>query len=498
MSVLFRENPSSSLFPQRDSSDELITGHDSLSPPSSKVQVTSSFNVDCQDFALASPFMKGFQGDERDARPEGGLFVSTTECEQQAVEKRQVFNYGSIQQVSPQREQLQYIDAHLLFSLVDASENDVWSYLHLSFNVIQNFAKDPFDNAPPPDNSAQTTQKLLKEYGYGGKHIQEATVTITMKTTPETRNRQYQFQLFCSVSEDELTRKCVSATWTKLETCAFITIRGTKKPLRPINRVIARHRTLSVEGEIFLGSFSFDGYSLYHISPSNTHLQETISVDPLESVRPLMLARENQVIIVDKAEIELESKKARAGRPRHKKSQQLLMTRDQVKKVIEIRKRWQGLTPRQRRSHVSEADFYPFLTLNRDEAAKSLPVCTTWFKDVIRRQGVKIWPGRPLRRSGAELEELKYRLATARAALQYAHVGTGEHTRHIQLISSLECEIKQKLEDRSNIVAANVTPEYYDKFLLKDGKQYLNPEWAVLPPVRTTNKRDSKINKVQR
>lgn len=480
MSLLFRENASSSLFPQRDSSDDTILGDDNLSPPSSEMQATAGFNMECQDLGFASPFMKGFQADSRHI-PEGGLFVSRTEREQQDVsEKGQV--YHSIPSVSLQREQLQHIDAHLLFSLVDASENDAWSYLNLTFNVIQNFAKDPFDNAPPPDNSAQTTQKLLKDYGYGGKHIQEATVTITIKTTPETKNRQYQFQLFCSVIEDESTRECVSATWTKLETCAFITIRGTKKPLRPINRVIPRARALSCDGEIFLGSFSFDGHSLYHISPGNTQVQETNRSAPLASVCPLMIASEDQVIIVDKAEIELESKKARAGRPRHKKSQQLLMTREQAQKVIEIRERWQGLTPRQRRSHVSEADFYPFLTLNRDEAAKILPVCTTWFKDVIRLQGVKVWPGRPLRRSGAELEELKDRLATSRAALQYAHAGTGEHKRHVKLIASLECEIRQKLDDRLNIVAANVTPEYYERFLLEDGNQYLNPEWAALPP----------------
>lgn len=379
------------------------------------------------------------------------------------------------------RNSTDHIDAHMLFSLNDASQNDAWSYLNFNFNVTQNFIKDPVDTAPMPENTAQTTQKLLKNFGHDGKHVHEVAVSISIKNTKETKNRRYQFQLFCSVIEDDALRRSIPVSWTRLEVCTFVTIRGTNRPLQPINRKITKSEVAAFGNEVFLGSFSYDGRVLAHVLPSYPHHRTQNRDRFAVHVSPTVKRLSDEVIILDKCDMQREPKRARAGRPRHKKTQQLLMTRDQVEKILELRERWEGMTRRQRKFNIKEADIYPFLTLGRDECSTSLMVCPTWFKEVIRSHGIKVWPGRPLRKSGAELEDLKAQLATARATVHYSREGTQVRASNMRIVTSLSQEINQKVEQRMKIVESLVTSEYYSNFVQGDGRKYLNPEWVALP-----------------
>lgn len=384
-----------------------------------------------------------------------------------------------------------FIDIHFLFTLGEVAENNAWEYLDLNINVTQNYQKNPLDNSPPPDNSAQTSQQLYEKAVPGGKHLKEIAVRISIKNTIENVHRRYKFQLFCTMKEKpdavhRLHNQGTYTQWSKMEACVFVNFLETKQYLRPINRDIVRsvfiERQSTNEPDFFLGSFAFDGIGLYHVNPSETVLQERDEKYSPTSVPATILAGDENVLIVNEEDRVYEARKARAGRPYHRVTSELLMTRAQVEKIIEIRERWQGLTPRQRRNHVSEPDFYSFFTLNRDEAARILPVCTTWFKDVIRHQGVKVWPGRPLRRSGALLEELKVQLRSEEAALQYTNPNTPERDEREHKIGTLKTEIEKVLNERIAIVKKYVTPAYFAQYEMLHGKQYLDPTWEALPP----------------
>lgn len=189
-----------------------------------------------------------------------------------------------------------------------------------------------------------------------------------------------------------------------------------------------------------------------------------------------------KVLIVNRHDMIAETNGARGGRPVHRLTGQLLMTREQVQKVLQIRARWQGLSPRQRRDNVHEEDFYPFLTLNRDETAQCLGVCATWLKDAIRAQGMITWPGRPLRRSGAYLQSQKELLESSEARLYYTSLEHPDRDVYRQEIIKLKRCIENSVAKRTDIVRKNVSEEYFRRFIEKGGPKFLNPTWNALPP----------------
>lgn len=189
-----------------------------------------------------------------------------------------------------------------------------------------------------------------------------------------------------------------------------------------------------------------------------------------------------QVNEVKKSQIVSEVNGARGGRPTHSLTNQLLMTKEQVLKIFEIRKRWEGLSVRQRRDTITAEDFYPFLTLNRDETAEHLGVCATWLKDAIRLQGMLTWPARPLRRSGAYLQNQREIIATCLAKLQCATHGSETQKRLEAEIDRVQQNIEQCIKKRIEIVRSNVTEEYFQEFCQKRGDIYLNPTWNTYPP----------------
>lgn len=383
------------------------------------------------------------------------------------------------------------IDVHFLFTLGDVAENDAWKYLDLKINVTQNYEHTPSGIWPPPQNSAQTSHQLYEHAVPGGKHLKEVAVRMSIKNVVEFMKTQYRFHLFCTVEENsdaiaQLRDAGTFIQWSKMEACVFVSFLETKQYLRPINCDIVRSLFmghLSTNSlDFFLGSFDFDEERLYHVNPSEAALKGSGESSLPPAMSGQGLAGDGRVVVVDEEDRVYEARKARAGRPYHKNTKAMLMTRAQVEKVFEIRQRWHNLTARQRKDHISGPDFYSFFTLNRDEAAGILPVCSTWFKDVLRLHGVKVWPGRPLRRSGALLEALKMQLRSEEAALQFTNSNTEEENERQHKIYSLKRDIERVIEERVAIVKKNVTPSYFAQYELLQGKQYLDPIWAALPP----------------
>lgn len=375
-----------------------------------------------------------------------------------------------------------FIDICIIISFPNVAQNPVWSYLNIAVNVTQNYEKDPSDDSLPPKNSAQTSQQLIPNGARRGRHLKEINMRINIKNTLQTRNRVYQYQLVCSAAEDNHIREQIGISWNKMEVCTIVTNRATSQLLSPITKTIFRENVISRIGDNFLGSFAFDGHSLYHVGPIDTSMPMTSGeFDQTRGIAP-PLTGINKIITVDKSDRVVGPRGSRGARPFHRLTGDLLMTREQAEKIVEIRERWRGLTARQRRCHVTQADFYPLLTLNRDEAAKVLAVCTTWFKDIIRLQGILVWPGRPLRKSGTQLEELKANLVSAKAAIQFVQPHTAAHQRHENKIQNLEREIANKLHERLDIVRKIVSARYFEKFIKDNGQQFLNPQWDTLPP----------------
>lgn len=374
------------------------------------------------------------------------------------------------------------IDICIIITLPNLTQNPVWSYLSLIVNVTQNYEKDPSDDSVPPRNSAQTSQQLIPNGARRGRHLKEINMRINIKNTPQTKNRVYQYHLVCAATEDRHLREQVGIPWSEMEVCTIVTNRATNQLLSPITKTIFRENVISRTGDNLLGSFAFNGHSLYHVGPIDTSVPiASNEFDPTGGIAQ-PLSGINKVITVDKSDRIVGPRGSRGARPFHRMTGELLMTRQQAEKIIEIRERWRGLTARQRRSHVTQADFYPLLTLNRDEAARVLAVCTTWFKDIIRLQGIMVWPGRPLRKSGTQLEELKVNLVSAKAAIQFVQPHTAAYQRHENKIQNLEREIANKLQERLNIVRKIVSARYFEKFVKDNGQQHLNPQWDTLPP----------------
>lgn len=188
--------------------------------------------------------------------------------------------------------------------------------------------------------------------------------------------------------------------------------------------------------------------------------------------------------VVEAKNVVAELNGARGGRPSHKITSELLITPEQGQKILEIRKRWEGLSARQRRVVVSAEDLYPFLTLNRDETAQLLGVCATWLKDTIRLHGMKTWPARPLRRSGAYLQSQKEVLKTLFAKLNYTPKHDNEFELLLLEIEKVQRTISECIVSRTDIVRQHVSKHYFENFLTKNGPSFLNPDWSVHPPER--------------
>lgn len=378
-----------------------------------------------------------------------------------------------------------FIDICIILTFPEVSQNPAWSYLSLLINVTQNYIKDPRDDALPPQNSAQTSQQLLSNDASNGRLLKEITMRITIKNSLASRNRMYHFQLVCAVAEDHNLRDQIGILWSTMEVCTMVTNRATNQILQPLTRDITRQDAIKGNGNNFLGTFAFDGQILYHVNQSDPELNLHLGRKVNNGIAANMLHSEGKVIKVEKSDQITKSKKARGGRPSYKLTGELLVTKEQAEKIIEIRSRWRGLTSRQRRTHVREEDLYPLLTLNRDEAAKAIAVCTTWFKDILRLQGIVIWPGRPLRKSGSQLIDLKENLGSARAAIEFVQQNTPAYLRQEGKIRNLEASIQKKLSERLDIVKTRVSPEYFEKFVNEGGQLYLDPVWDTLPPTNS-------------
>lgn len=284
------------------------------------------------------------------------------------------------------------------------------------------------------------------------------------------------FKVYMDIDFKEEVRESI----LEVDCVCFIQLASTGQVLRPIQQ---RFKKSEKENGYFLGSFTWYGSHLFHHTPSDLTLRNKefreqgpkLMHDPLEK---------EEVILVTGGETVAEPNGARGGRPAHKASGQLLMTKEQVEKIIEIRSRWEGLSSRQRRDNVITADFYPFLTLNRDETAECLGVCATWLKDAIRSQGMFTWPGRPLRRSGAFLQAQKELLESAEARLEFVSLCHPDRSHCEYEIQRLRQSIVESVHKRMQIVKENVSPQYFIDFLSGNGESHLNPIWNALPPHR--------------
>ena len=290
------------------------------------------------------------------------------------------------------------------------------------------------------------------------------------------------FQIFLAVTNGSETNFLTNPSWNQLEVVSFIQNLPTCQVIRPINQKITFQQISTNPLGVFHASFTMHDDKLNHFLPTEASLIQQAEESKVNNEDVNQPCISEQVVLVGRNDIIQEVNGARGGRPLHKLSGQLLMTRQQVEKVLEIRNRWQGLSPRQRRDNVTNADFYTFLTLNRDETADCLGVCATWLKDAIRSQGVHVWPGRPLRRTGALLQSLKESLASVRAAMRYTDPNMGQLREYQSEIQRLQNEIRDVLNVRMDIVKQNVSSKYFEKFVAENGKQYLDPEWEALPP----------------
>lgn len=296
------------------------------------------------------------------------------------------------------------------------------------------------------------------------------------------------FQIFLAVSNSSETNSLANPSWNQLEVVSFIQNFPTCQVIRPINQKITSQQISTNPLGVFHASFTMKDDKLNHFLPTEASLIQQAEESRTNNEDVNQPCISEQVVLVGRNDIIQEVNGARGGRPLHKLSGQLLMTRQQVEKVLEIRNRWQGLSPRQRRDNVTNADFYTFLTLNRDETADCLGVCATWLKDAIRSQGVHVWPGRPLRRTGAMLQSLKESLASIKAALRYTDPNMGQMREYQSEIQRLQNEIRDVLNVRMDIVKQNVSNKYFEKFVAENGKQYLDPEWDALPPSASPRK----------
>lgn len=296
--------------------------------------------------------------------------------------------------------------------------------------------------------------------------------------------KTYLFEIFLTTYAKKVREFHVVSQWSTVDILCFVQLGRNSQLLHPIQKELRRDQLsdpFSAES-IFVGSLTLTGDVIYHHSPSAAEVEKRAKLESGTAFPPPTTGFTQNVIKVDRDEIIAEMNGARAGRPTHKATGLLLMTSAQVKKVLEIRSRWGGLSPRQRRDNVTNDDFYPFLTLNRDETASCLGVCATWLKDAIRSQGMITWPGRPLRRSGAYLQNQKEMLESALARLKYTGKDHPDRPQFESDVQRLKQSISQSLQKRLQIVRDNVFPEYFERYLREGGKIFLNPDWDAIPP----------------
>lgn len=280
-----------------------------------------------------------------------------------------------------------------------------------------------------------------------------------------------------------------------MDAVVFVQVTKSGQVLRPVLHRIPLVTDRHHQPFVLLASFSYTEGILGHKYPSEDLLKKQSDGNRKTDNRDKVFDLK-EIKIVDKNDQLAEAHGARGGRPVHKQSGHLLMTSEQVQKVLEIRRRWEGLSPRQRRENIFDFDFYPFLTLNRDETAECLGVCATWLKDAIRAQGMFTWPGRPLRRSGAYLQGQKELLESSMARLQYTASSHPDRAQFEREIERIKQGITDSVEHRIKIVQKNVSKDYFQRFLFQNGPKFLNPTWNALPPtlhtdiVEIRNKRD--------
>lgn len=374
------------------------------------------------------------------------------------------------------------IFAYLILTMPPEVEDEVWKYLKSALVVTQSVTEQEL-LLPISRNSFFCHQQIVDIPTQELRQVREISAQVTIKNYNHDMSTPYMFQMFLSVSENCLVTDDPLPYWDKMDAIVFVQLPSTGQILHPIGREVSRKDAIVNTEGLFLGSFTLQDNHIFHHIPSESVLRQKQEGGTGSQAPPPIDPGEEEVVIVDRKDVVLETNGARGGRPSHRETNQLLMTKAQVEKILEIRIRWQGLSPRQRRDNVNNADFYPFLTLNRDETAECLGVCATWLKDAIRAQGVYVWPGRPLRRTGAMLQSLKENLESTMAALKFSDPSIGETERYEREIRRYESEIRDVLDVRVGIVRSNVSQEYFSRFVSELGKQYLDPEWNALPPL---------------
>lgn len=371
------------------------------------------------------------------------------------------------------------ITVHLILSFPDSVDGEAWNSIQSSLAVAQSVTQHDFAS-PFPQAALSCDQRSEEIPTSEMKLAREISASISVKHYLNSIPARHLFQLYLVINEKNEVNfaKC---PWNRLNIVAFVQFPSTGQLLLPIETEVSRREALSSTGGMFLGSFVVQNKQMFHHIPNEPFLRRqeigTSRQCMLQTSKPFV----EDVVIVDRKDIVLEPNGARAGRPSHKETGQLLMTESQVKKILEIRKRWEGLSARQRRDNVSPSDFYTFLTLNRDETAECLGVCATWLKDAIRSQGMNVWPGRPLRKTGAMLQTLKERLESARAALRFSDPAINETKPYEANVHRYENEIRELVSMRVEIVKANVSPEYFQRFMQENGSEHLDPTWNALP-----------------
>lgn len=380
-----------------------------------------------------------------------------------------------------------YIFVFVLLKIPHLATEKVWKHLRTSIVVTL------LTNCNSSDSIQQTCpceQQFLEMPATPDTIVRELSVQIPLtaiRAAQTSENTNHLFQLFLSLSESKDAHSLSAIVdgcpdWNKIEVVSFIHLVATSQPLRPIPCELTRHECRQSPSGIFIGSFSLQEDTLFHHIPTDESLKLRAEAEA-ERADPIVSAADSeQVVIVSRDELIPETNGARSGRPMHKETQKLLMTRDQVEKLLEIRARWSGLSPRQRRDMVTRADFFPFFTINRDETAYYLGVCATWLKDAIRAHGVNMWPGRPLRRSGALLQNQKENLESAEAKLQYTSKDHADFERYTYEIARLKRDIMENVQKRVQEVKKHVSPEYFKAFIEQEGEKYVNPVWNALPP----------------
>ncbi|CAN8071040.1 unnamed protein product [Agarophyton chilense] len=379
------------------------------------------------------------------------------------------------------------IYVYVIIAVDDSVNDQLWNHLNTSLFVTQPVTEEEM-NQSNAQNSFACFQQIVEIPTQNSKQFREISARIFIKNYIHHTHKRVLFQLFLQVSNNNLPMSTSSdLLWDKLDVVSFIQLPSTGQILRPIGRELLYDEVFSTSTEgLFLGSFMIHDTQLYHHLPTEETLQLQEEGQYNGFVSPTMDIMPEEVVIVDKKDLILETNGARGGRPSHRLTGQLLMSRPQVEKILEIRARWHGLSPRQRRDNVSAKDFFIFITLNRDETAECLGVCATWLKDAIRSHGVIEWPGRPLRKPGAMLQTLKENMNSIKAALQFSHPSVGETDRLMEEIRVIERKIEAVLEERISIVRGRTTTEYFEGFMQADGKAILNPDWNALPPFPTS------------